>query len=66
MLNPPGRGNLFAAAGFLESFRWGVSSSDPLTLFSVLIVLPLMTSLAAAHRAWWAARVDPLELLRVE
>lgn len=51
---------------FLESFLWGVSSGDPVTLVSVFVGLPLLTALAAVLPAWRATRVDPLEALRAE
>jgi predicted permease len=55
-----------AGARVLQNFIWGVSVTDPLTLITVLLVLPAFAALAALGPARRATRVDPLEVLKAE
>lgn len=58
---------LFAiAARFLQSFLYGVSASDPLTLAGATLALVATASLANWLPARRAAKVDPAEALRAE
>ncbi len=55
-----------AAAGriFLARFLFGVSSSDPVTLFGAAILLLLVIVVASAVPATRAMRIDPVQALR--
>ena len=55
-----------AIARILSNQLWGVSSHDPLTLFSVVVLLLLVGFLACWVPARRAMRVDPLVALRYE
>lgn len=60
---------LFAAIGatrVIQAYLYGVSSSDPLTLVSVAVLLVLCAMAAALGPALLAARVDPAVALRGE
>jgi ABC-type antimicrobial peptide transport system permease subunit len=54
------------AAPFLRAFLYGVTPSDPLTLFGVTLALVGTASLASWFPARRAAKVDPAEALRSE
>jgi ABC-type antimicrobial peptide transport system permease subunit len=53
-----------AVGGVLERFLWGVTRTDPITLLSVGIALPLLAALAALLPARRATRVDLLVALK--
>ena len=55
-----------AGSRVVDSFLFGVSAYDPLTLVSVVPVLAGVTLIACAIPAWRAARVDPAIALRSE
>jgi predicted permease len=55
-----------AAARFLESFLYEVSSFDPLTLVLAVVVFSAMALAAALIPARRAASLDPVEALRAE
>jgi putative ABC transport system permease protein len=55
-----------AIARILSNQLWGVSPHDPLTLFSVIVLLLLVGFLACWVPARRAMRVDPLVALRYE
>jgi putative ABC transport system permease protein len=55
-----------AIARILSNQLWGVSPHDPLTLFSVVVVLLLVGFIACWVPARRAMRVDPLVALRYE
>jgi len=54
------------AAPFLRAFLYGVTTSDPVTLTGVTLVLVATASLASWFPARRAAQVDPAEALRAE
>jgi ABC-type antimicrobial peptide transport system permease subunit len=54
------------AAPFLRAFLYGITTSDPLTLAGVTLVLVGTASLASWFPARRAGRVDPAEALRAE
>jgi ABC-type antimicrobial peptide transport system permease subunit len=60
----PGIAGAWAAAHAVRSFLYGVTALDPLAIAAAAAVLT--AGLAAALPAWRAARVDPMEVLRVE
>ncbi len=62
----PGIAGAWAAAHAVRSFLYGVTALDPLAIVAAAAVLALTAGLAAALPAWRAARVDPMEVLRVE
>jgi len=55
-----------AASRLVASQLYGVSSSDPLTLASIILLLAAAALLACWLPARRAARVDPMEALRTE
>jgi putative ABC transport system permease protein len=55
-----------AASRVVDSFLFGVSAYDPLTLVTVVPVLGGVTLIACAIPAWRASRVDPAIALRSE
>jgi predicted permease len=55
-----------ALSRLFAGILFGVQPSDPLTYVGVAIVLILVALAAVSIPAWRAARVDPLEALRVE
>jgi ABC-type antimicrobial peptide transport system permease subunit len=50
----------------LTSFLFGVQALDPLAIGAVLLVLGLSALLASVPPAWRAARVRPMQALRVD
>ena len=62
----PGLAGAWAAGHAVRSFLFGVKPLDPVTLVAAIAVLLLTGVIAAALPAWRAARVDPMEVLRVE
>lgn len=55
-----------ALSRLLQSFLFGVSVADPLAILAVLLMLTLAGLLASLLPALRAARVQPMEALRVE
>ena len=53
-----------ACSRVVESFLFGISARDPLTLVSVAPILGCVALIACAIPAWRAARVDPTVALR--
>jgi putative ABC transport system permease protein len=51
---------------FVSSFLYGVSRTDPLTIFCVTLLLLLVATLASWLPARRATKVDPMEALRYE
>jgi putative ABC transport system permease protein len=62
----PGIAGAWAAAHAVRSFLFGVTALDPLAIATAAAVLALTAGLSAAIPAWRAARVHPMEVLRVE
>ncbi|MFT4113925.1 ADOP family duplicated permease [Silvibacterium sp.] len=62
----PGIAGAWAAEHAVRSFLFGVKPLDPLALAGTAAVLAMTAAVAAALPAWRAARVDPMEVLRVE
>jgi predicted lysophospholipase L1 biosynthesis ABC-type transport system permease subunit len=56
----------FALTRFLNSFLYGVTSTDPLTFAAVLALLFAVVVTAAGIPSWRAALTDPLRALRVD
>ncbi|HQR31830.1 MAG TPA: ABC transporter permease [Blastocatellia bacterium] len=56
----------FVATRVLQSFLFGIGASDPLTFFSVALLLTLVALLACFLPARRATKVDPLVALRHE
>lgn len=56
----------FALTRFMRSLIFGVSTSDPLTLVAVSVLLALISVAASYLPALRAARVDPIQALRAE
>jgi putative ABC transport system permease protein len=55
-----------AASRIVVSLLYGVSQFDPVTYFSVIALLTMVSALASWVPAWRAARVDPAITLRAE
>jgi predicted permease len=62
----PGIAGAWAAQHAIRSFLFGVKPLDPLALAASVAVLAITATMAAAVPAWRAARVDPMEVLRVD
>jgi len=56
----------FALTRLLRAELFGVTPRDPLTFTAVPLILLLVALAAAAIPAWRAARVDPIDALRVD
>jgi predicted permease len=61
-----GLGGALAGRIFLARFLFGVSASDPATLFGAAILLLLVIVVASAVPAMRAIRIDPVRALRSE
>ncbi len=61
-----GAGAALLLAGFLRGFLFGIEPFDPPTLLLVALVLSATTIAASWLPAWRAARVAPIEVLRVD
>ena len=55
-----------AATRLLQAFLFGVSAVDPLTFAAAIVLLLVVTGVAAYLPARRAANVDPVEALRAE
>jgi len=55
-----------AASRLVESFLFGVQSSDPVALISAVAILIFATLLAGYMPAWRASRIDPVAAIRCE
>jgi len=62
----PGIAGAWFAAHAVRSFLFGVQTFDPLAIGATAAVLAFTAAMAAVVPAWRAARVDPMEVLRVE
>jgi len=62
----PGAMGAWIAGRAVKSFLFGVSALDPVSLAASALVLLAACAMAATLPAWRAARVDPMEVLRVE
>ncbi|WP_446743109.1 FtsX-like permease family protein [Silvibacterium acidisoli] len=62
----PGIAGAWAAEHWVRSFLFGVKPLDPLAVTLSAAILGLTAAIAAAVPAWRAAKVDPMEILRVE
>jgi putative ABC transport system permease protein len=56
----------YALTRSISSWLFAVSSSDPITLASVIVIVLLVATIAALVPAVRAARIDPMEALRDE
>jgi ABC-type antimicrobial peptide transport system permease subunit len=56
----------FASARLLKSMLFGLSPYDPLTFFSALVGIALITAFAALLPARRASSIDPMTALRQE
>ena len=61
-----GLGTALLLAGFLRGFLFGIEPFDPPTLALVALVLSATALAASWLPAWRAARVAPVEVLRVD
>jgi len=61
-----GLGASLLLAGFLRGFLFGIEPFDPSTLVLVALVLSATALAASWLPAWRAARVAPIEVLRVD
>jgi ABC-type antimicrobial peptide transport system permease subunit len=52
------------SARLLSTMVWGISASDPATLFTIAVGLALISLLASFVPAYRASRVDPAQVLR--
>jgi ABC-type antimicrobial peptide transport system permease subunit len=59
-----GMGGSWALAPALHGFLFGVTSTDPTTFLSMLVVLTLVTVVAGYLPARRASRIDPMVALR--
>jgi len=56
----------FVLTRLMASLLFGVGARDPETLFGVVLLLGLVSAVAAYVPARWATRVDPIAALRVD
>jgi putative ABC transport system permease protein len=61
-----GLAGAFAATRLLNSLLFGVGPSDPLTFIAIVLIVSMVAFLAAWLPARRAARVDPIQALRME
>ncbi|GAA0903200.1 ABC transporter permease [Rothia nasimurium] len=61
-----GLGAALALSRLLESFLFGIAAVDPLAIAAVLLVLGVSGVLASLPPAWRAARVRPMQALRMD
>jgi putative ABC transport system permease protein len=61
-----GLGAALLLAGFLRGFLYGIDPFDPASLLLVAVVLSVVALAASWLPAWRAARVAPIEVLRVD
>jgi ABC-type antimicrobial peptide transport system permease subunit len=62
----PGLAGAWVAGRAVRSCLFGVKALDPAAMAGAVAVLLLTTVVASTLPAWRAARVDPMEVLRVE
>ena len=62
----PGLAGAWAAGHAVQAFLFGVRPLDPVSLAGAVAVLSLAGAMAATLPAWRAARVDPMDVLRIE
>ena len=55
-----------AMGGVLDSFLWGVTRTDPVTIVGIAVLLPVFAAIAAVPPARRATKVDPLVALKSE
>jgi len=53
-----------ATARWVASLLYGVRATDPVTIFSSVVFVALVATMAVAVPAWHAVRVDPSQVLR--
>jgi ABC-type antimicrobial peptide transport system permease subunit len=56
----------WAASRFVSSMLFGLTATDPPTMFAATLLLAIVGLLAGALPAWRASRVDPMVALRYE
>jgi putative ABC transport system permease protein len=61
-----GLAGAFAATRLLSSLLYGVSTRDPITFVSIVLIIALVAFLAAWLPARRASRIDPIQALRAE
>jgi ABC-type lipoprotein release transport system permease subunit len=53
-------------AHVMQSLLYGITARDPLTLVAAAATILVVSTLAAAHPAWRATRLEPARILRSE
>jgi ABC-type antimicrobial peptide transport system permease subunit len=56
----------FALGHLIRSFFYGIEPHDPLTITGTIMIMVMVTTLAAWIPARRAAKIDPMEALRYE